>query len=109
VINHGAGTGVSKRGAVQVVFVLHIYDIVGFREDCGVNAKTHTHCNKDFAIFPSPAGMSPIEISQDVKNLIIPGQGEFGYSDIPFGEGKIANLFFTVALTLLPTVFKICK
>jgi hypothetical protein len=46
-------------------------------EDCGVNAKTHTHCNKDFAIFPSPAGMSPIELSQDVKNLIIPGQGEF--------------------------------
>jgi hypothetical protein len=28
-------------------------------------------------------------------DVIIPAQGEFG-SDIPAGDGKIANLFFTV-------------
>ena len=28
------------------------------------------------------------------NNLIIPGQGEFGYSDIPDKDGKIANRFF---------------
>jgi hypothetical protein len=30
------------------------------------------------------------------NNLIIPGQGEFG-SDIPAGDGKIDNLFFTIS------------
>jgi hypothetical protein len=35
------------------------------------------HCKKRFAIFPSPAGMSLIELSLDGNNLIIPAQGEF--------------------------------
>jgi hypothetical protein len=33
------------------------------------------------------------------NNFIIPGipdQGEFGYSDIPAGDEKIANLFYSV-------------
>jgi hypothetical protein len=30
-------------------------------------------------------------------DVIIPAQGEFG-SDIPAGDGKLANLFFTVYL-----------
>jgi hypothetical protein len=29
--------------------------------------------------------------------LIIPGQGLFGYSDIPAGDSKIANLFNSVS------------
>jgi hypothetical protein len=78
VINHAAGQRVSKKGTGKVVFVLSIPDVFGFREDCGVNAKTHTHCNKDFAIFPSPAWMSLTKLSLAEKNLIIPSQGEFG-------------------------------
>jgi hypothetical protein len=35
------------------------------------------HCKKRFAIFPSPAGMSPINLSLDGNYLIIPAQGEF--------------------------------
>jgi hypothetical protein len=40
---------------------------------------TVVHRKKRFKSFPSP----------------IPAQGEFG-SDIPAGDGKLANLFFTV-------------
>jgi hypothetical protein len=53
VINHAAGQGVSNRGAVQVVFVLHIYDVVGFREDCGVKQK-HTHTVTKILRFSRP-------------------------------------------------------
>ncbi len=52
------------------------------------------HCKKRFAIFPSPAGMSLIELSLDGNNLIIPAQGEFVHlNPIPSGDGKIVNLF----------------
>ncbi len=37
--------------------------------------------------------MSLTKLSLAGKNLIIPGQGEFGYTDIPAGDGKIANPF----------------
>jgi hypothetical protein len=54
----------------------------------------YTHRKKRLAIFPSPAGMSITKLSLVAENnLIIPDQEEFGYSDIPFGVRKIANLF----------------
>jgi hypothetical protein len=37
--------------------------------------------------------MPQAKLSLAGNNLIIPGQGEFGVSDIPAGDGKIANLF----------------
>jgi hypothetical protein len=36
-----------------------------------------THCKKRLTIFPSPAGMSLSKLSLDLKNYIIPAQGEF--------------------------------
>ncbi len=51
------------------------------------------HCKKRLAVFPSPAGMSLTELSLAGNNLIIPGQGEFGVSDIPAGEWKTAKVF----------------
>jgi hypothetical protein len=36
------------------------------------------HCKKMLAISPSPAGLSLTKLSLAGKNLIIPGQGEFG-------------------------------
>jgi hypothetical protein len=36
------------------------------------------HCKKGLSIFPSPGGMSLTKLSLAGKNLIIPGQGEFG-------------------------------
>jgi hypothetical protein len=36
-------------------------------------------CKKRLAIFPFPAGMSLKKISLAGINLIIPGQGEFGW------------------------------
>jgi hypothetical protein len=53
------------------------------------------HCKKELANFPSPAGMSLTKLSLVVNNQIIPGQGEL--SDIPAGDGKMANLFYSVA------------
>jgi hypothetical protein len=54
---------------------------------------------KKLAIFPSPAKMSLTKLSLAGKNSIIPTQGELAI-DIPAGDGKIANLFFTVYLSL---------
>jgi hypothetical protein len=51
------------------------------------------HCKKRLAIFPSPAGMSTTKLSR-VWNKF-PAR-ESLVSDIPTGDGKIANLFFTV-------------
>ncbi len=49
---------------------------------------------KRLPIFPSPAGMSQTKLSLAGNNYIIPRQGEFSViSDIPAGDGKIANLF----------------
>ncbi len=42
------------------------------------HAGLHTHCKKNLAISPSPAGMSLTKLSLAGKNLIIPDQGEFG-------------------------------
>jgi hypothetical protein len=39
--------------------------------------------------------------------VIIPAQGEFG-SDIPAGDGKLANLFFTVYIIKSPVQFSSC-
>ena len=52
------------------------------------------HCKKILAIFASPAGMSLTKLSLAGNNLIISGQEEFGY--IQAGDGKIANLFYSV-------------
>jgi hypothetical protein len=38
--------------------------------------------------------MSLTKLSLARNNLLIPGQGEFG-SDIPQGDGKIANFFYS--------------
>jgi hypothetical protein len=57
------------------------------------------HCKKRLLIFLSLAGMSLAELSLAGNNLIIPGQGEFG-SDIPAGDGKIDNLFYSVFVLL---------
>ncbi len=50
---------------------------------------------KSLAIFPSPAGISPTKLTLASINLIIPHLFVvIMVSDIPAGEGKIANLFF---------------
>jgi hypothetical protein len=48
------------------------------------------HCKKRLAIFPPPAGMSTTKLSL-VWNKF-PARGSL-VSDIPTGDGKIANLF----------------
>jgi hypothetical protein len=40
--------------------------------------------------------MSLIKLSLVGNNSIIPGHGESGYSDIPAGDWKISNLFYSV-------------
>ncbi len=64
------------------------------------------HCKKRFAVLPSPSGKSRIKLPLARNNLIIPGQGEFGVSDIPAGDGKISNLFLQCALQ---TKFLCCR
>jgi hypothetical protein len=59
------------------------------------SAPASLHCKKSVSNFPSPAGMSLIKLSLGGNNLIIPVQGEY-VSDIPDGEGKIDNLFYSV-------------
>jgi hypothetical protein len=44
--------------------------------------------------------MSLTKLSLDGSNLIIPGRGSF-VSDIPAGDGKIINLFYSVAFPVL--------
>jgi hypothetical protein len=53
-------------------------------------------------IFPSLAGMSLTKLFLAGNNLIIPGQGKFG--DIPAGDGKIFNIFYSDMLLLLEVV-----
>jgi hypothetical protein len=36
------------------------------------------------------------KLSMAGRNKLFTGHGEFGYSDIPAREGKIANLFYSV-------------
>jgi hypothetical protein len=40
--------------------------------------KSRLHCKNGLAIFPTSGGMSLTKLSLAWKNLIIPGQGEFG-------------------------------
>jgi hypothetical protein len=51
---------------------------------------------KKVSIFPSLPGMSPTKLSLAGDNLIIPGQRNL-VSDIPAGDRKIINLFYSVA------------
>ncbi len=37
-----------------------------------------THCKKELAVFPSPAGMSLIKLFLGGNNLVFPAQREFG-------------------------------
>ncbi len=53
------------------------------------------HCKKSLSIFPSPTRMSLTKLSLAGKNLIIPGQGEFGQWHPP-GDGKIDKFFYSV-------------
>jgi hypothetical protein len=55
-------------------------------------------CRTDYTVkkgllFSRPQRDVTIQLSLVGNNLIIPGQGEFAVSDIPAGDGKIANLF----------------
>jgi hypothetical protein len=50
----------------------------------------YLHCKKKVS------RMSLLKLSLAGNNLIFPGQGEFGYSDVPAGEGKNRQPFFTV-------------
>jgi hypothetical protein len=72
------------------------------------------HRKKRFTSFPSPAGMSLTKLPLGRNNSVmtsffIPAQGEFG-SDIPAGDGKLANLFFTVWADgkVLPWILTLC-
>jgi hypothetical protein len=44
--------------------------------------------------------MSLTKLSLAGNNLIIPGQEEFDYSDIPAGDGKNDNLFYSVGIIM---------
>ncbi len=52
------------------------------------------HCEKRLAIFPSPAELS-------LTKLSLTRPGRVLVSDIPAGNGKIANLFYSVSMTYL--------
>ncbi len=58
---------------IQYTYVLYKY----------ATQSSGIHCKKRLAIFPSSAGMALTKLSA-------------GNNDIPEGDGKIANLFFTV-------------
>ncbi len=62
-----------------------------------VIAQVLVHCKKRLTIFPSQAGMSLTKASLAGNNLVIPEL----VSDIPAGDRKIANLFYSVACSLL--------
>ncbi len=53
------------------------------------------HCKKRLAVFQSPAGMSLTKLSLTGSNLIIPIR-ESLVSDIPAGDGKTNNFFYSV-------------
>jgi len=62
------------------------------------------HCKKRLAIFPSPAGMSLTTLSLAVNNLYMTSLfllRESVVSDIPAGDGKLANLFLQCICDLL--------
>jgi hypothetical protein len=51
------------------------------------------HCKKELAVFPSPAGMSLIKLSLGGNNFSFFPPRESLVSDIPAGDGKMANSF----------------
>jgi hypothetical protein len=51
------------------------------------------HCKKELAVFPSPAGMSLIKLFLGGNNLVFSPPRESLVSDIPAGDGKMANSF----------------
>ncbi len=53
------------------------------------------HCKKRLAILPSPAGMSHTKLSLAGNYLVFPPR-ESLVSDIPAGDGKTADLFYSV-------------
>ncbi len=61
----------------------------------GLHSQSSEYTVKKDYDFPVP--------SWDVTNQVIPGQGEFGYSDIPAGDGKIDNLFYSVGNSRRPS------
>jgi hypothetical protein len=52
-----------------------VKDRTGHQENKGQGQSIN--CKKSVSIFPSPARMSITKLSLAMKNLIIPGQGEF--------------------------------
>jgi hypothetical protein len=55
------------------------------------------HCKKRLSIFPSPAGMSLTKLSLTAK--LFPATVS-SVSGIPAGDGKMGNLFYSVASLL---------
>ncbi len=53
------------------------------------------HCKNRLAIFPSPGGMSPNKLSLAGNKKSFLAKTSL-VSDIPAGDGKIANLFYSV-------------
>jgi hypothetical protein len=56
------------------------------------------HCKKELAVFPSPAGMSLIKLFLGGNNLFFFPPRESFVSDIPAGDGKMANSFLQCVL-----------
>ncbi len=58
-------------------------------------SKIPLHCKKELAVFPSPAGMSLIKLFLGGNNLVFsrPERVWSLVSDIPAGDGKMANSF----------------
>jgi hypothetical protein len=54
---------------------------------------TKAYTERNVRDFPVLSRVVPNQLSFAGKNLFMPGQGEFCYSDIPAGYRKIANLF----------------
>ncbi len=70
----------------------------GLSRNCrGLAAGLYLHCKKRFSFFPSPAGMSRTELSQSRAGIIklFPARENL-VSDIPAGDGKNDNLFYSV-------------
>jgi hypothetical protein len=72
------------------------YKREGTRVPLYIQGLWRLHCKKRLSFFPSLAGMSLTKFSLAGNNLIIPGRGESLVSDIPTGDGKNDNLFYSV-------------
>ncbi len=56
----------------------------------------HRKKRKKFINYPVPSREVTNQTPLDGNNLIIPVQGEFGYSDFPAEDGKIYTFFYSV-------------